>query len=121
MPTISACVGDLDAVDGDTLVVAKQVRRGECADAIAGLAEDARGESNAGALAVSAGNGDDGTCGTPPIQAVEGALQANEAEIDGVRMQRFLPCEPIGESTEPRAAPAGPGHALSRPERRACA
>src|SRR6185503_3798190 len=92
------CVGNLDSIDDDALVVAKQMRRSERADAIAGLAQDARGERYARTLAVSAGDRDDRARGALPRQAIERALQAIEPEIDRVRMQGFLPGKPVGET-----------------------
>src|SRR6185436_8558403 len=94
-------VGNLGAIDDDSLVVAKQMRRSKSADAVARRAEDVRRKRDARALAVSTGDRDDGACGPAPPQAVERALQAIEPEVDRVRMQGFLPREPINEPAEP--------------------
>ena len=84
----------------DALVVAKQMRRSERADAIAGLAQNALQQRDAGALAVRAADGDDRACGRRQSEPLERALQAVEAEIDRVRMQRLLPREPVGKTCE---------------------
>ena len=98
-------VGNFDAADGDALVIAKQMRRGERADAIAGLARGcAPSARRMEPLPLVPATVIDRAGRTPPVQPIERALQAVQPEIDGVGMQRLLPREPIGETAEPRGS-----------------
>ena len=106
----------------DALVVAKQMRRCERADAIAGLCENARVSATLEPLPLVPPTVMTGTRRTLPVQALERALQALEPQVDRVRMQRLLPREPVSETAEPWGSRSlRPRPCISRPGRRACA
>jgi hypothetical protein len=90
-------VAGLCVIDADTLVVSRQVRRGEPPTAPAGRAQDRVEECDGGPLAIGAADRDDPVARRQQTQAMRHLAHPRQSQIDGVGMGFLLPLEPRGQ------------------------